>query len=77
MLTNQLSLRFLSQIAKEIETENQLLAQELKIKMDPMRSLENKIAFVPDHLAFGCQEGVNIFKVRVFPLQSLIAIRSP
>lgn len=56
-------------------SENKLLQKELAIQKKPQNFPDQKIAFVADHLEFGCADGVDIFKVTVHPFQSLIAIR--
>lgn len=75
LLTAKLSVRFQAQLQAWVAAENQLQQEETRIKKDPSRHLKNKIAFVPDDLQFGCQEGVDIFKVRMPPVESFIAVR--
>ncbi len=75
VLTTKTSGGLQKQLLAMVDIDNQLLAAELKIKKNPEKHLLNAIGFVPDHLAYGCREGVRIFKVSVLPLESFIAVR--
>ncbi|HXH55585.1 MAG TPA: hypothetical protein VNK03_07590 [Gammaproteobacteria bacterium] len=75
VLSAKTSASLQKQLFGAIEAENQLLEAELNIKKNPERYLSSSIGFVADHLEYGCQEGVQIFKVPVPPLESFIAIR--
>ncbi|HEV2524351.1 MAG TPA: hypothetical protein VGU44_04380 [Gammaproteobacteria bacterium] len=75
VLTAKTSASLQRQLFGGLEAENQLLEAELKVKKNPERYLSNAIGFVADHLEYGCQEGVQIFKVSVPPLESFVAVR--
>lgn len=75
ILTTKTSTSLQKQLFDSIETENQLLEAELKVKKNPEKYLSSVIGFVPDHLEYGCTEGVQIFKVSMPPLESFIAVR--
>ncbi|HRA42175.1 MAG TPA: hypothetical protein PLV31_00625 [Gammaproteobacteria bacterium] len=75
ILTAKTSASFQKQLFVGIEAENQLLEAEFKVKKNPERHLSSAIGFVADHLEYGCQEGVQIFKVSVPPLESFVAVR--
>jgi hypothetical protein len=77
ILTTKTSASLKKQLLTRLEVENQLVETELKIKKNPERYLSKRIGFVPDHLEFGCEEGVTIFKVSVPPLESFFAVRMP
>lgn len=64
-----------TQLFDGLEAENQLLNLESKIKKNPERYLSNAIGFVADHLEYGCQEGVQIFRASVPLLESFVAVR--
>lgn len=75
VLTTKTSGSLQKQLLAAVDSENQLLAAELKIKQNPEQYLGSAIGFVPDHLAYDCREGVRIFKVSVPPLESFVAVR--
>ncbi len=66
---------FEKQLLTWIEAKNQLLMMESAIQKDPQFHQDRVVAFVPDHLEFGCEEGVQIFKVEESFLQSFVAVR--
>ncbi len=63
------------QLFEDLEFENQLLAIELNLKQHPEFYSLSTIGFVPDHLEYGCVEGVQIFKISAPPLESFVALR--
>lgn len=75
ILTSKTSATLQAQLFTAVDAENQLLEAELKVKKNPEEYLLSTIGFVPDHLEYGCKEGVQVFKVSVPPLESFIAIR--
>lgn len=75
VLTSKTSASVQKQLFDSTEAENQLLEAELDIKKNPEKYLSSAIGFVPDHLEYGCTEGVQIFKVSVPPLESFVAVR--
>jgi hypothetical protein len=58
-----------------IKAHNQLLMLESTIQADPLSHQSKRVSFVPDHLGFNCEEGVQIFQAEALFLQSLIAVR--
>jgi hypothetical protein len=74
-LTSKTSASLQKQLFDAVEAENQLLEEELKVKKNPERYLSSAMGFVADHLEYGCQEGVQIFKVSVPRLESFVAVR--
>lgn len=75
VLTAKTSASVQKQLFEAIEAENQLLAGEQALKKNKERYLSTSIGFVADHLEYGCQEGVQIFKVSQPPLESFVALR--
>lgn len=75
LLTAKTSASLEKQLFDGLAAENQLLEAELNVKKNPERYLSSAIGFVADHLEYGCQEGVQIFKVSVPPLESFVAVR--
>lgn len=65
-----------TQIYNAVDAENALRAAEIETELHPDRHLKNRVAFVPDHLGFGCREGVDIFKVQASGLESFVVLRS-
>lgn len=63
------------QLFEDLEFENRLLEIELNLKKQPEFYLSNVIGFIPDHLEYGCVEGVKIFKISAPPLESFVALR--
>ncbi len=64
-----------SQWLEESKAESKMVAEENEI-MDHFQNFSDKqIAFVPDHLEFACQEGVNLYAVSAGFWQSVIAVR--
>jgi len=71
-LNLRLSADLQQQWQRELAVENSLKAAEQKITMAD-KGLP--FVFVPDHLEYGCQEGVRIFTVTVSPLLSYWVVR--
>ena len=65
------------QIHAEIEAETKLRIFERNVQKAPANFLQSKIAFIPDHLSFGCSEGVVLYEIDASSLKSYIAIREP
>ncbi len=68
------------QLQREQTAENQLLHEEKQLEkaMYKREGLDSptiqKIGFVPDHLGFGCSEGVEIYQITVQPYQTTYAV---
>ena len=65
------------QMHAEIEVETKLRIFEQNLQKTPANFLESKIAFIPDHLSFGCSDGVTLYEIDASPLKSYIVIREP
>ena len=65
------------QMHTEIEAETKLRILEQNLQKTPSNFLEAKIAFIPDHLGFGCSDGVAVYEMDVPPLKSYVVIREP
>ena len=86
-LEQKMALNYKIQIQNLQELENQLLISEHSIKSKVMeqenidkdikKSGINKIAFVPNHLGFGCREGVQIYEITVKDLQTTYVAIKP
>jgi hypothetical protein len=77
ILEAKITVSFNKQMFNWVEAENKLLTKELLIQKNPENYQADIVAFVPDHLEFGCGEGIDIFQVTVFPFQSFVAVRNP
>ncbi len=76
ILSTKLSNRFQAELDAEVAADHQLLLLERDFKKDPLSHLDKKVSFIADDLAFGYDEGVDIFKITKPPLQSMLAIRT-
>ncbi len=75
ILTVKTSTSFQSQIFKMIEVEKHIgIEEQLQGIVD--NSPKNAVMhFIPDHLSFGCAEGVELFETYRFPIQTFSIIR--
>jgi len=65
------------QLRAEIDVEARLRILEQNLQKTPFNFLEAKVAFIPDHLGFGCSDGVAVYEMDVPPLKSYVVIREP
>jgi hypothetical protein len=56
--------------------ENHLLAAEGSVLKNPEQLIDHATLFVPDHLAFGCDQGRWLLAVEAAPFQSFVAVRA-
>ncbi|MBP6103883.1 MAG: hypothetical protein KA508_02280 [Gammaproteobacteria bacterium] len=56
--------------------ENRLLEAEGRVLKNPEHFIDKAAIFVPDHLAFGCDQGRWLIGVEAAPFQSFVAVRA-
>ena len=59
-----------------LAAENRLLEAEGRVLKNPEHFIDKATLFVPDHLAFGCDQGRWILGVEAVPFKSFVAVRS-
>ena len=64
LLVNRLSFGFTKKLESQIEVENALSDKEKMIRLDPKAIKNIPSFFVPDHLEYGCNEGVLVFFIK-------------
>ena len=70
-------LGFFKQQAQDLlMAENHLLAAEGRVFENPERFIDKTTLFIPDHLAFGCDQGRWLIGLEAAPFQSFVAVRS-
>ncbi len=67
---------FKQQAQDLLMAENRLLEAEGRVLKNPEHFIDKATLFVPDHLAFGCDQGRWLIGVEAAPFQSFVAVRS-
>lgn len=68
--------RFQKQLQEWHKVDRQLMEKESRLLAGEFLD-EEPIAFIPNHLEFGCYEGVLIYPVTTTFFQSYVVIRAP
>lgn len=76
IIVAKITLGFQRQLLQTVGSESILQKEKNAILSQPEKHQDKVVAFVPDQLEFGWEEGVDIFKITVFPYQMLVVTRS-